>query len=73
MDAIVKAIKPKQSKSLPSAHACVFTQLLEDLYEPFDTADLKKARMSIAIAANHAVRKGLLQKIQENPVRFARA
>ncbi len=65
MNAIVKAIKPKQSKSID--------QLLEDLYEPFDTADLKKARMSVAIAANHAVRKGLLQKIQGKPDRFARA
>ncbi|MGG6270651.1 hypothetical protein ACQ4M3_38985 [Leptolyngbya sp. AN03gr2] len=65
MDAVVKAIKPKQSKSID--------QLLEDLYDPFDAADLKKARMSVEIAANHAVRRGLLQKIQGKPDRFARA
>lgn len=44
--------------------------LIDLIYDPFDPAEMSKARMSVAITTKHAERRGLLKKVQDNPSRF---
>jgi hypothetical protein len=44
--------------------------LIDQIYDPFDPAEMSKARMSVAITTKHAERRGLLKKVQDNPSRF---
>jgi hypothetical protein len=47
--------------------------LIARIYDPFDEAEMSKARMSVAITTKHAERRGLLKKVQDNPSRFVAA
>jgi pyruvate/2-oxoglutarate dehydrogenase complex dihydrolipoamide acyltransferase (E2) component len=64
MDAIVQVLGgAKESMSIDD--------LIGRLYDPFDEAEMSKARMSVAITTKHAERRGLLKKVQDNPSRFS--
>jgi len=66
MDAIVQILKDEQ-------HPLSIDDLINQLYDAFDQTDIAKARRSVAITTKHAERRGLVQKVQDNPSRFQAA
>lgn len=63
MDAILKVLADEKS-------ALSIDDLINQLYDEFDPAEISKARRSVAITTKHAERRGLLKKVQDNPSRF---
>ncbi|GAP94589.1 hypothetical protein [Leptolyngbya sp. NIES-2104] len=63
MDAILKVLADEKS-------ALSIDDLINQLYDEFDAAEISKARRSVAITTKHAERRGLLKKVQDNPSRF---
>lgn len=66
MEAILKVLADEK-------HALSIDDLINQLYDAFDQADIAKARRSVAITTKHAERRGLLRKVQDNPSRFESA
>lgn len=50
----------------------VFTvdQLIEQLYDPFIETDRSRARKSLASVLRHGVRRGLVDRVQDDPPQF---
>lgn len=68
-----KSLKPMQAIVQilgDSKEPLSIDDLIAQLYDPFDEAEMSKARMSVAITTKHAERRGLLRKVQDNPSRF---
>ncbi|MBD2079041.1 hypothetical protein [Leptolyngbya sp. FACHB-17] len=63
MDAIVQVLADEK-------HPLSIDDLINQLYDAFDQADISKARRSVAITTKHAERRGLVRKIQDNPPQF---
>ncbi|MBD1845903.1 hypothetical protein H6F89_21325 [Cyanobacteria bacterium FACHB-63] len=63
MDAIVQVLADEK-------HPLSIDDLINQLYDGFDQADISKARRSVAITTKHAERRGLVRKIQDNPPQF---
>ncbi|MBW4443012.1 MAG: hypothetical protein KME10_17580 [Plectolyngbya sp. WJT66-NPBG17] len=63
MEAILKVLADEK-------HPLSIDDLINQLYDAFDQADIAKARRSVAITTKHAERRGLLRKVQDNPSRF---
>jgi len=66
MDAILQVLAAEKS-------ALSIDDLINQLYDEFDPAEISKARRSVAITTKHAERRGLLKKVQDNPSRFTAA
>lgn len=66
MDAILQVLATEKS-------ALSIDDLINQLYDEFDPAEISKARRSVAITTKHAERRGLLKKVQDNPSRFEAA
>ncbi|MGG6268158.1 hypothetical protein ACQ4M3_41690 [Leptolyngbya sp. AN03gr2] len=66
MDAILQVLADEKS-------ALSIDDLINQLYDEFDPAEISKARRSVAITTKHAERRGLLKKVQDNPSRFEAA
>lgn len=45
-------------------------QLIEHLYDPFNEADRPRARKSLASVLRHGVRRGLVDRVQDDPPQF---
>lgn len=45
-------------------------QLIASLYEPFDEAEMGRARKSVSAVLLHGLRAGKFEKVQENPAQY---
>lgn len=63
IDAIVQILADEK-------HPLSIDDLINQLYDSFDQADISKARRSVAITTKHAERRGLVRKAQDNPPQF---
>lgn len=63
IDAIVQILADEK-------HPLSIDDLINQLYDGFDQADISKARRSVAITTKHAERRGLVRKVKDNPPQF---
>jgi hypothetical protein len=63
MDAIVQVLEAEK-KPLS------IDDLISELYDPFEQAEIARARRSVAITAKHAERRGLIQRASDNPPQY---